>query len=53
MLARYLGKDDLNIGEIYQIKIIEENIVEVYGAQWRQIEYRDSEELKKNWERLE
>lgn len=53
MLARYLGKGDLNIGEIYQIKIIEENIVEVYGAQRHQIKYRDREELEKDWEKLE
>lgn len=53
MLARYLGKNGLNIGEIYQIKIIEENIVKVYGAQGCQIRYRDREELKKDWEKLE
>lgn len=54
MLARYLGKDDLNTGEFYQIRINEEdNSVIVYGAKSRVLKYKDSRDLKKDWERLE
>ena len=54
LLARYLGKDDLNTGEFYQIKIDEENnSVEVYGAKSRILKYKNKRELKEDWERLE
>lgn len=54
MLARYLGKDDLNTGEFYQIKINEEdNSVVVYGAKSFILKYNSRIDLKRDWERLE
>ena len=54
MLARYLGKDDLNTGEFYQIKINEEdNSVIVYGAKSLTLKYDGRIDLKRDWEGLE
>ena len=54
LIARYLGKDDLNTGEFYQIKIVEEdNSVIVYGAKSLTLKYNSRIDLKRDWERLE